>query len=104
MTEEPAGPLSTWTTVAPLKTDPMTVGPMATPTNPTAGATKLPGTPANAGSGAKAGSGAMAGRAAALGGVKAGNPENVGDVRAPATGAPSANAPRTPASAAVHLF
>src|SRR5258708_5894020 len=102
MTEEPAGPLSTWTTVAPLKTDPMTVGPMATPTNPTAGATKLPGTPAKAGSGAnagsgatagsgaKAGSGAMAGRDAALGAVKAGNPENVGDVTAPATGAPSA--------------
>jgi hypothetical protein len=47
MTELQAAPLTDWTTVAPLKTSLITVGPLAKATDPTEGATKDNGTPSN---------------------------------------------------------
>src|ERR1700704_270743 len=97
MTDEPAGPLTTWTTVAPLKTELMTVGPIATPTNPTEGPTNVSGTPLKAGK-LNAGSEPNVGRwnpAKAAGVVAA---------LAPPIGAATASAPRTPASAPTVLF
>jgi hypothetical protein len=47
MTELQAAPLTDWTTVAPLKTSLITVGPLAKATDPTEGATKDHGTPSS---------------------------------------------------------
>jgi hypothetical protein len=75
--------VDTQTVVPPLKTDPMTVGPMATPIAPTAGPTK------------ERGAGAKAGRAAT--GGTAGRGSRGVAAFASATGAATARAVMTPA-------
>jgi hypothetical protein len=102
MTEPAAGPVDTTTVVPPLKTDPMTVGPMATHTHPRAGATKESPPPPKAGSPPKAGR--LNAGSLNVGRLNAGRAAGVVAALAVVIGATIARAPTMLASAARDLF